>query len=161
MTPHMGMRSRRGSSASFNRTYSSGMGGMAGSFMGDGYGGRAPHIKFRVKGSFRSGLTLSEAVAGVRVSNEEYLDAYTLQPDGRGRMFLKVRWAGYPSLTYEIPLDSYDGVSMRMSTLARRVGRACVHFIQVNGIPIHWDRVKLYHLEEVAPGTWQPSLMIL
>ena len=27
---------------------------------------------------------------------------------------------------------------------------------QANMIPISWDRVFLYHLEEISPGVWQP-----
>lgn len=95
-------------------------------------------------------------------------------------------------MTYELPADSYDG-RVELQTLARRIARACVHFLQVsmrlslpppilprsrravpcpwttpltsappllqtNMIPISWDRVILYHLEEISPGTWQPVL---
>lgn len=34
-------------------------------------------------------------------------------------------------MTYELPVDSYDG-RCELQTLARRVARACVHFLQVN-----------------------------
>lgn len=34
-------------------------------------------------------------------------------------------------MTYELPVDDYDG-RVELQTLARRVARACVHFIQVN-----------------------------
>ena len=30
--------------------------------------------------------------------------------------------------------------------------------VQANMIPVSWDRVILYHLEEISPGTWQPVL---
>ena len=30
--------------------------------------------------------------------------------------------------------------------------------LQANMIPVSWDRVILYHLEEISPGTWQPVL---
>ena len=33
-------------------------------------------------------------------------------------------------MTYELPADSYDG-RVELQTLARRIARACVHFIQV------------------------------
>ena len=29
---------------------------------------------------------------------------------------------------------------------------------QANMIPISWDRVILYHLEEISTGVWQPVL---
>lgn len=34
-------------------------------------------------------------------------------------------------MTYELPVDGYDG-RVELQTLARRVARACVHFIQVS-----------------------------
>lgn len=86
-------------------------------------------------------------------------------------------------MTYEIPVDGYEG-RVQLQTLARRIARAVVHFLQVstrfergfsapkelprlyscctslqaNMIPISWDRVILYHLEETAIGVWQPVL---
>ena len=33
-------------------------------------------------------------------------------------------------MTYELPADSYDG-RVELQTLARRIARACVHYIQV------------------------------
>ena len=81
-------------------------------------------------------------------------------------------------MTYEIPVDGYEG-RVQLQTLARRIARACVHFLQVNAcsstpinvangshpaslqanmIPISWDRVILYHLEEISIGVWQPVL---
>ena len=81
-------------------------------------------------------------------------------------------------MTYEIPVDGYEG-RVQLQTLARRIARACVHFLQVstcprhvrkysavltgcrpqaNMIPISWDRVILYHLEEISIGVWQPVL---
>lgn len=87
-------------------------------------------------------------------------------------------------MTYEIPVDGYEG-RVQLQTLARRIARACVHFLQVstpprrvfpveharkwpvwltvaclqaNMIPISWDRVILYHLEETSIGVWQPVL---
>lgn len=41
-----------------------------------------------------------------------------------------LQWTGYTSLTYEIPLDVHDG-RVSMQSLARRVSRACVHYLQV------------------------------
>ena len=33
-------------------------------------------------------------------------------------------------MTYEIPVDGYEG-RVQLQTLARRIARACVHFLQV------------------------------
>lgn len=148
-------RRRRSSSMSYPRSYS--MGGTNGLY--DMYNSRGTGvIKFRTKGSFSSGVTLSEVVSGIRLAGEDKFRYHELNADARGRIYLKVRWNGYSSLTYEIPVDEYDVI--RLSTLARRVGRACIHFMQSNRIPISTDRVKLYYLEEIYPGTWQPSLTI-
>jgi hypothetical protein len=43
------------------------------------------------------------------------------------------QWAGYAPLTYEVPLDVYDG-RVSMQALSRRVARACVHYLQVKTI---------------------------
>ena len=69
-----------------------------------------------------------------------------------------VQWSGYPSLTYDVPLDTYDG-HISLQTLARRVARACVHYLQSNIIPVPFDCVELHHLEEVSYGVWQPMLL--
>jgi len=120
---------------------------------------RSTVVKFRAKASFRSGISLAEAVSGVKLSGGDYLRWHEINADARGKIFLRVKWTGYPALTYEIPVDSFDN-RVRLSSLARRVGRACIHFMQSNGIQLSWDRVKLYHLEEVSQGTWQPALTI-
>ena len=44
------------------------------------------------------------------------------------------QWAGYPTLTYEVPIDGYDG-RISLQTLMRRVARGCLHFVQV-GLPL-------------------------
>jgi len=116
-------------------------------------------IKLKPKGAYRSGLTIGDAQSNVRLSGN---DAYTfrdLNADMRGRIAMKIRWAGYPSLTYDIPLDGF-GDRVNLQTLARRTARAVVHFLQTNIIPIHWDSVEMLRLEEVAPGTWQPVLAV-
>ena len=41
------------------------------------------------------------------------------------------QWTGYPSLTYEVPIDGYDG-RISLQTLMRRVARGCLHFVQVS-----------------------------
>lgn len=38
-------------------------------------------------------------------------------------------------MTYEIPMDGYDG-RVSLQTLARRVSRACVHYLQVTFRPL-------------------------
>ena len=40
------------------------------------------------------------------------------------------QWTGYPTLTYEVPIDGYDG-RISLQTLMRRVARGCLHFVQV------------------------------
>ncbi|KAA1466045.1 hypothetical protein DENSPDRAFT_768703 [Dentipellis sp. KUC8613] len=115
------------------------------------------HIKFRVKGSWRQGVTLGEAMANVRLSNSSTYSFHDLNVDNRGRLILRVRWTGYRSLTYEIPVSGYGG-SVHMQSLARRIARAIVHFLTTNAITIPWDRVVLHRLEEMSLGTWMPVL---
>lgn len=114
-------------------------------------------IKFKRKGGFRSGISLGEAMSNVRLSANDAYTYHDLNVDPRGRIILKIRWSGYTSMTYEIPVDGYEG-RVQLQTLARRIARACVHFLQANMIPISWDRVILYHLEETTVGVWQPVL---
>ncbi|KAI0347496.1 hypothetical protein BDW22DRAFT_533546 [Trametopsis cervina] len=114
-------------------------------------------VKFRRKGGFRSGITLGEAMASVRLSGNDSYTFHDLNVDSRGRIILKIRWPGYTSMTYEIPVDGYEG-RVQLTTLARRIARACVHFLQANMVPISWDRVILYQLEETSIGVWQPVL---
>lgn len=114
-------------------------------------------IKFRRKGGFRSGISLGEAMSSVRLSGNDSYTFHDLNVDSRGRIILKIRWSGYNSMTYEIPVDGYEG-RVQLTTLGRRIARACVHFLQANMIPISWDRVILYHLEETTVGVWQPVL---
>ncbi|KAL0949191.1 hypothetical protein HGRIS_009269 [Hohenbuehelia grisea] len=125
----------------------------------DGYRrGSSMHIKFKRKGAFSAGILLSEAQSHPRLSNNDSYSVHEFHPDYRGRIYLKVKWAGYQSMTYEIPLDNYGGGRVSLSTLARRVSRACVHYLQANIIPISWERIELHHLEEISYGTWQPML---
>jgi len=115
------------------------------------------HIKFRRKGSFTAGIGLDEAQSHIRLSGNDAYSFHDLHADSRRRIYLRIKWVGYSSLTYEIPLDGYDG-RVDLQTLARRISRACVHYLQANVIPIPWDRVQLHHLEEVSYGVWQPML---
>lgn len=107
------------------------------------------HIKFKRKGGFTAGISLGEAQDHVRLSGNDSYRMHDFHADGRNRILLKVRvssivvqraelflienrqWAGYASMTYEIPLDGYDG-RVSLQTLARRVSRACVHYLQVS-----------------------------
>ncbi|KAG5716059.1 hypothetical protein E4T56_gene10777 [Termitomyces sp. T112] len=115
-------------------------------------------IKFRRKGSFSAGITLREAQDHyIRLSGNDSYSLYDFHGDGHNRILLRIQWAGYASMTYDIPLDTYDG-RVSLQTVARRISRACVHYLQANIIPVVWDRVELHHLEEVSYGVWQPML---
>jgi len=116
-------------------------------------------IKLKRKGAFRSGITIGDAQSNVRLSGADSYTFRDFNADIRGRISLKIKWTGYPSLTYDIPLDGY-GERVNLQTLVRRTSRAIVHFLQTNIIPIPWDCVEILRLEEVAPGTWQPVLAV-
>jgi len=116
-------------------------------------------IKFKRKGAYRSGLTIGDAQANARLSGNDSYTFRDFNADVKGRIALKIRWAGYPSLTYDVPLDGY-GDRVNLQTLARRTARAIVHFLQTNIIPVPWNCVEMLRLEEVAPGTWQPILAV-
>ena len=49
------------------------------------------HIKFRVKGGFRQGISLNEATESTRLSRSTTYSMHDLAPDVRGRITLKVR----------------------------------------------------------------------
>ncbi|KAI0299704.1 hypothetical protein B0F90DRAFT_1630618 [Multifurca ochricompacta] len=115
-------------------------------------------VKFRLKGGYRQGISLNEATDSIRLSRSVAYSLHDLAPDVRGRITLKVRWAGFRSLTYEIPVSTdYDGY-VNLQSLARRVARAIVHFMSSNAIALSWDRVVLHRLEEITPGVWIPVL---
>ncbi|KAJ6627478.1 hypothetical protein B0H10DRAFT_1779733, partial [Mycena sp. CBHHK59/15] len=116
------------------------------------------HIKFKRKGALLAGITLGDAQSHhLRLSGNDAYSIHDLHVDWRRRIYLRVRWAGYGSLTYEVPLDVYDG-RVNMQALARRVARACVHYLQTNMVPVMYSRVELHHLEEISYGVWQPML---
>jgi len=116
------------------------------------------NIKFKRKGAFLAGITLAEAQSShVRLSGNDLYTTHDFHAGRHRTIYLRVKWTGYTSLTYEIPLDVHDG-RVSMQSLARRVSRACVHYLQANVIPVPWDRVELHHLEEVSYGVWQPML---
>ena len=49
------------------------------------------------------------------------------------------QWTGYPTLTYEVPIDGYDG-RISLQTLMRRIARGCLHFVQVSSPSIYLSR---------------------
>jgi len=147
-------RQRRSSSVSNARQYSS---GYSRSSYYEPFVART--IKFKSRGSLAKGVSLMDAGNGVKLSGGDYVKWHEINADARGRIHLKVAWEGYSPMTYEIPVDGYDN-RVRLSSLARRVARAIHHFIKVNNIQYSWDRVKLYELQEVSRGTWQPSLTV-
>jgi hypothetical protein len=156
MTPYS---SHHFSSKRSRRASSVGPGMGLGGYTPDPY--RRPggvHVKFRLKGGFRQGISLSEATDSARLSRSVSYATHDLAPDARGRITLKVRWAGFRSLTYEIPVSAdYDGY-VNLQSLARRIARAIVHFMTSNHIALSWDRVVLHRLEEITPGIWIPVL---
>ncbi|KAJ6516251.1 hypothetical protein C8R45DRAFT_1087354 [Mycena sanguinolenta] len=126
---------------------------------GSGY--RSPnsmHIKFKRKGALMAGINLGDAQSTrTRLSGNDDYTLQDLHADYRRRIHLRVRWAGYSPLTYEVPMDVYDG-RVSMQALSRRVARACIHYLQMNMVPVMYSRVELHHLEEIAYGVWQPML---
>ncbi|KAH9976334.1 hypothetical protein BGW80DRAFT_1167838 [Lactifluus volemus] len=114
-------------------------------------------IKFRPLGRHRDGISLTEAMNWVRLSCSHW---YAIRDivDMCNPLTLKVRWTGYHSLIYEIPVSSeFDG-TVNLQRLVRRVARAIVHFMDQNAIALHLDRVVVHCLEEVQPGSWIPVL---
>ncbi|KAF9246899.1 hypothetical protein BU15DRAFT_84498 [Melanogaster broomeanus] len=87
-------------------------------------------LKFKRKGAFRTGITLGEAQANVRLSGWDSYTFSDLNVNSRGKIYVNVRWPGYPPLNYEIPVDGYSGY-VDIQSLARRVGRAVAHYLQV------------------------------
>jgi len=116
-------------------------------------------LKFKPKGTHRSGVSLTEALDNVRISGDKTYSPRSLNADSRGNLYMRIIWTGYPTLTYEVPIDGYDG-RISLQTLMRRVARGCLHFVQSRGIPIHPDRIILHSIEEITTGTWQPVLTV-
>ncbi|KAH8118529.1 hypothetical protein DFH11DRAFT_1686667 [Phellopilus nigrolimitatus] len=155
MTPS---RSRRSSSVSFHHQANTGP--LSASVYGSyNYrGGHVPKIKFRTKYT-SSGMSLSDAVNGIRPSGADSYKWHEMHADRNGEIFLRVAWNGYRTITYRVPVDWHDG-RVRLSSLARRVARACVHYLQANAITVSWDLVNIHSIEEVSHGTWQPQLTV-
>jgi len=116
-------------------------------------------LKFKPKGTHRSGVSLTEALDNIRISGDKTYSPRSLNADSRGNLYMRIVWTGYPTLTYEVPIDGYDG-RISLQTLMRRVARGCLHFVESRGIPIHPDRIILHSVEEVTSGTWQPVLTV-
>jgi len=116
-------------------------------------------LKFKHKGGYHSGVTLTEAMENVRISGDKLYSHRDLATDGRGNLYMKIIWSGYAPLTYEIPIDGHDG-RVSLQTLMRRVSRACLHYIQSRAVLLHPDRILLHSIEEVTPGTWQPVMTV-
>ncbi|KZT26883.1 hypothetical protein NEOLEDRAFT_1155272 [Neolentinus lepideus HHB14362 ss-1] len=114
-------------------------------------------VKFKRKGAFRAGVSLGECLRNVRLSGNDSYTLYDLNVDARQRIYMKVSWSGYSTMTYEIPMQGYGG-HVDLQALARRVARACVHYLQSQAMPLQYDRVVLHQLEEVSVGVWQPIM---
>jgi len=157
MTPYPSQyRSKRARRAS---SVGPGMG--LGGYVPDMYhrpGGRVA-VKFRLTGEHRSGMTLNEALSSELLSQSRPYMLHDLAPDMYRKITLKVRWSGYRSNTYEIPLSTDLSGYVNLQSLARRTARAIVHFMHANGIFLPYDRVVIHRLEEISPGIWIPVLM--
>jgi hypothetical protein len=82
-----------------------------------------------------------------------------IAPDMYRKITIKVRWSGYRSNTYEIPLSTDLSGYVNLESLARRTARAIVHFMQASRISLSSDRVVIHRLEEISPGIWIPVLI--
>ncbi|ETW84513.1 hypothetical protein HETIRDRAFT_312477 [Heterobasidion irregulare TC 32-1] len=153
MTPFPSQYSKRGRRSSMSSMYA------PAPMQLDGYrhAGGVP-IKFRIKNSSRSGVSVHEIMSNMRLSGSHDYTFRDMKVDHRGRLMLKIRWNGYRSLMYEIPVSGHDGGYVNIQSFSRRVARAVVHFLAANAIQIPWDRVLIHRLEETAFGTWQPVL---
>jgi len=161
MTPHPSQYSAKRS----RRASSVGPGGGMGyvGIVGDPYrrhpSGHNTSIKFRLKGSQQPGISVNEALERVRLSQGNGYLMHDVSMDRSGKISLKIRWSGYRSNIYSIPLSTdYNGY-VEMQSLARRTARAIVHFMDTNGISLSWNRVVMHRLEENSPGVWIPVLM--
>jgi hypothetical protein len=115
-------------------------------------------IKFRLKGANHSGISVAEALDRQRLSQSNGYLMHDIAPDMYGKISLKVRWSGYRSNTYNMPLSADYRGYVDLQSLARRSSRAIVHFMQSNGISLPWHRVVVHRLEEISPGIWIPVL---
>ncbi|KAJ6457280.1 hypothetical protein C8R45DRAFT_943247 [Mycena sanguinolenta] len=117
-------------------------------------------IEFKRKGALMAGISLLDAQSTqTKLAGNDYYTLHDLHADRRagGRIHVRVYWAEFSHLTYEIPLDVHDG-RVIMEALSRRVARACSHYLACNMAPVMYNRVELHHLREIAYGVWQPML---
>lgn len=129
-------------------------------YRGDPYRRPGGHvtIKFRLKGATHSGISVSEALDRARLSQGSAYLMHDVSMDMTGKISIRIRWSGYRSNTYSIPLGTdYHGY-VDLQSLARRTSRAIVHFMESNGIALPWHRVVIHRLEEIGPGIWFPVL---
>ncbi|KAI0297920.1 hypothetical protein BC826DRAFT_907349 [Russula brevipes] len=115
-------------------------------------------VKFRRRGSRDSGVSLNEILNGARISQSTAYSLRDLTPDSSGKISLKVRWAGYHSNTYEVPLSADSSGNVDLPSLGRRTGRAILHFMEQNKITLSGDRVMIHRLENSSYGIWVPVL---
>jgi len=115
-------------------------------------------IEFRLVGSTHSGISVKEALDGVRQSQINAYLMHDVSVDMYGKIPLIIRWMGYCSVIYKILLSSdyYDNVDMQH--LARRTARAIVNFMAINSITLSLNRVVMHRLEEISLGVWVPVL---
>ena len=125
----------------------------------------------------RSGIDLGEAQGNVRLSGNDLYTFHDLHTDDRRRIHLVVQvgsiclicnylstdpmveqWGGYQPLTYEIPLDGYDGL-VDLQALARRTARAVIHYLQVQLAHVALDGtfLKSFPLGKFSPHTLESS----
>ena len=69
------------------------------------------------------------------------------------------QWTGYPTLTYEVPIDGYDG-RISLQTLMRRVARGCLHFVQVSFPLISYSRSSPLRRRH-SPAVFRSTLIAL
>lgn len=84
------MRPRRSSSVSFSRQLSTGT-QRTSYYQNYDYRARSPPIKFRTKGALRPGITLADAVSGVKLSGGDYVRWHEINADARGRVYLRIK----------------------------------------------------------------------
>ncbi|KAH7888064.1 hypothetical protein F5I97DRAFT_1806184 [Phlebopus sp. FC_14] len=142
-------RRRRSSSVSYHPSSSGYL---------DGFRRGGPSmIKFKRKGAFTSGVTIGEAQANVRLSGWDSYTLHDLNVDNRGKIYVNIRWPGYPPLNYEIPVDGYSGY-VDLQSLVRRVGRAVTHYLQFRSLNLRPSNGTYTALATLALSSSDPAL---
>jgi len=116
-----------------------------------------PAVKFKSKGVPIGGLLLSEAITGVRMSRKDRYPVREMHADQDMNILVKVAWPGCRSLTYAISVNARDG-RVDLTSLARRIARACHHFLDARQVAVHREHVRLHRIEEFSTGHWQVVL---